>query len=116
MIFYHAKRNGKCVECKGEIGQSDFCVKQFIKSGSGQGYLLTFHYDCFIKATIEHIRIEASNYIAEHSDNKKSGRPTIYTDGKKADSLKHLIKYYSKQGSTTKVLELELELAGLIKH
>jgi hypothetical protein len=117
MIFYYAKRQGQCKGCTSEIQRDDFCVKQFIHFGdNGSGYLVTYHYDCFIKATLEHIRKEAIKFISSHDKNKKVGRPIIYTDGKQANRIKCLIRYYSKQESTTKVQELELSLSGLIRR
>ena len=117
MLFYYAKREGTCRGCGGGITRDDFCVKQFIKNKDfPSGYILTFHYDCFIDATLEHIRLEAVKYISAHNSNGKLGRPSVYTDGKKADSLKHLIKYYKDKGNTTKTLELEKELAKLVIH
>ena len=117
MIFYYAKKEGNCLYCKGKINRNDFCVKQFLENkDTGFKLMLTFHYDCFIPATIEHITKEANKFISQHTAHPKSGRPCKYTDGKTANNLKNLIKYYHKQGNTTKVLELEIALSRLIQH
>jgi len=117
MLFYYAKRKGACWGCGGDIVRNDFCVKQFIKNSSPRGgFLLTFHYDCFLVSTLEHIRKEAVKFVSQHYPNKKMGRPPVYTDGKKADSLKHSIKYFREHGNTTRMQEAELELAQLIRH
>ena len=117
MIFYFAKKETNCKWCGAVIMRNDFCVKQFIqnKTSSG-GYLIVYHYDCFVQATIEHIRKEAIEFMAEHNPNKKIGRPVIYADGKEANKIKRLIRYHKEKGHVSKVQELEMKLAALIRH
>lgn len=115
MIFYYARRKGKCQWCEGEIDHGDFCVKQFIEKGNS-GYLLTYHYDCYVQATIENIRERAVKYIGEHDPMKKLGRPVVYSDSKEAYRTKRLIRYHKEKGHVSKTQELEMKLAALIRH
>lgn len=117
MIFYFAKKETECKWCGAVIQKKDFCVRQFIHNRTGNsGYLITYHYDCFVQATIEHIRKEAVDFLTEHNTEKKLGRPPIYADPKEANKLRRLIRYHREKGHVTKINELEVKLAMNVRH
>ena len=116
MIFFYAKGTGNCKTCgSGTINRNDFCVKEFMKNkDTGQGFSVTFHYDCYLNYTLENIRRWATNWQSAQNKRVKIGRPQIYTNGKRANQLKSLIKYYKNKGKPWRITELELELSKLI--